>query len=355
MPFKKATKTRIKLRLAIEGPAGSGKTYTALAVATDLEPGGRIAVIDTERGSASKYADLFAFDVLELDSFHPSKYVDAIAEAALAGYAVVVIDSLSHAWDGKGGILEIVRRKGNSFNAWGDVAPIEDALLDALTGANIHIIATMRTKTAYEVEKDEKTGKMQPRKVGLAAVQRQGLEYEFDVVGRLDDENTWTTTKTRCPALTGALISKPGKPLAETLRAWLTGAPVETPSTAPKVEPAPYAEDDEDDDTITYTPELEPPTEREWHPLEDPKFITSLRDIKIVNVADQESFVASAGKNHPQETLREACRLEYVKRFNAQQKAKSATRGRGPHALAATSSEPVPESLESLPTGRRAS
>ena len=106
MPFTKATKQEAKLRLALAGPSGSGKTYTALQIATHL--GGPIALVDTERGSARKYADLFSFDVLELDSFHPERYIEAIHEAEEAGYAVLILDSLSHAWAGKDGALELV-------------------------------------------------------------------------------------------------------------------------------------------------------------------------------------------------------------------------------------------------------
>jgi hypothetical protein len=231
--FKKAVKISAKLRMALAGPAGSGKTYTALLLAREIAGGQPVAVIDTERGSASKYADLFDFDVLEMDTFHPTKYVEAIRAAEAEGYAVIVIDSLTHAWNGKGGILEIVQRKGNSFQAWGEVKPIENALLEAITGSRVHIIATMRTKTEYVVEQTDK-GKAAPRKVGTAPIQRDGLEYEFDVFGELDQENTLTIEKTRCPALTGAVIAKPGSQLADTLRTWLTGVTVE--KQAPVVE-----------------------------------------------------------------------------------------------------------------------
>src|SRR5690606_34635021 len=105
--FKKATKSQAKLRMAITGPSGSGKTYTALSVGTPL---GRIAVIDTERGSASKYADLFDFDVLELTEYNPRNYIEAIRAACAGGYDVLIIDSLSHAWSGQGGVLELVDR-----------------------------------------------------------------------------------------------------------------------------------------------------------------------------------------------------------------------------------------------------
>src|SRR5438105_1319497 len=127
MPFVKATKVDAKLRMALIGPAGSGKTFTALSVAAGL--GGRVAVLDSEHGSASKYADLFEFDVIEPETFSPQVYIDAVLEAERAGYGVIVLDSLSHAWAGKGGALEMVdaasrRAKGNKFIAWGEVTPL---------------------------------------------------------------------------------------------------------------------------------------------------------------------------------------------------------------------------------------
>ena len=101
--FKKAVKHESKLRLAIAGPSGSGKTFTSLAIGTSL---GRVAVVDTESGSASKYADLFDFDVMEIDApFHPNKYIEAIKGAVQAGYDVVILDTLSHAWFAEGGVL----------------------------------------------------------------------------------------------------------------------------------------------------------------------------------------------------------------------------------------------------------
>ncbi len=224
MTFQKATKRRAKLRLALIGPSGSGKTFTALTFAAGL--GSRVAVIDTERGSASKYADMFSFDVLEPDSFSPMTYVEAIREAERARYDVLVIDSLSHAWTGKDGALEqvdsIAKRSqiSNTFAAWRDVTPQHNAMVDAIIGANMHIIATMRAKTEYIMETNER-GKSVPRKVGLAPVQRDGLEYEFDVVADMDLDNNLIVAKSRCPALTGQIVAKPNGNLAAVLKAWL--------------------------------------------------------------------------------------------------------------------------------------
>jgi hypothetical protein len=224
--FKRATRTQSRLRLALAGPAGSGKTMTMLKIAATIAGDKPVAVIDTERGSASKYSDQFSFDVLELETFHPQNYIDAIQAAADAGYGALGIDSLSHAWMGKDGALELVDRaakrsqSGNSFGAWREVTPLHNALVDAMLRANLHIIVTLRSKQDYVQEKDDR-GRTTVRKIGLAPVQRDGLEYEFDVYGDLDAENNLIIGKTRCPELTGAVIPKPGEPLAKTLLAWL--------------------------------------------------------------------------------------------------------------------------------------
>lgn len=224
--FQKATKTQSRLRLALVGPSGSGKTYSALAIATGL--GKRIAVIDTERGSASKYAGAFGFDTLQLDTFHPQRYIDAISEAEQAGYDVLIIDSLSHAWIGREGALDLVdaaarrSKTGSTFNAWRDVTPLHNAMIDAILRTRCHVIVTLRTKTEYVVEKDEKTGRSVPRKVGLAPVQRDGVEYEMDVVGELDLENNLSVTKSRCPELSGTVTRRPGADLGKALATWLS-------------------------------------------------------------------------------------------------------------------------------------
>lgn len=222
--FKPATKSASKLRLGLGGPAGSGKTFTALTIATAL--GQRVAVVDTEHGSASKYSDIFKFDVVELDSFHPQNYIDAIHEAEAESYDTLILDSLSHAWMGKDGALELKdkatarSRSGNSFDAWREVTPLHNALVEAMIASRLHLIATLRSKTEYVVETDER-GKSKPRKIGLAPVQRDGLEYEFDVYGELDQDNTLIIGKTRCPALAGGVIRKPGAELAAVLMDWL--------------------------------------------------------------------------------------------------------------------------------------
>lgn len=230
--FKKASKKNARLRLALMGASGSGKTFSALEIAKGL--GSKIALIDTEHESASKYADQFSFDTLALDDFDPDHYVKAIEAAEDAGYEVVIIDSLTHAWSGTGGILDQKDRAGgDSFGAWRKLTPKHNALVDAIVRSKIHVIATMRAKQSYEVEKDEK-GKNSVKKLGLGAVQRDGMEYEFDVVAMMD-ESVMTITKTRYSKITGKAIRQPGEKFGRELAEWLSdGAPTE-------VTPAPIA------------------------------------------------------------------------------------------------------------------
>jgi hypothetical protein len=224
--FKKATKAAAKLRLGLIGPAGSGKTMTALRIAAGL--GGPVAVIDTERGSASLYAGErgLDFDVIELDTYGVERFIDAIKAAADGGYATLVIDSLSHAWSGKGGILELVDRKskasqsGNNFGAWRDATPRHNSLVDAILGAPLHVICTLRSKVEYVVE--NVGGRNQVRKVGLQPVQRDGLEYEFTVVGDVTQDHDLVVTKTRAAFLKDAVIREAGEDLGKQLAAWLS-------------------------------------------------------------------------------------------------------------------------------------
>lgn len=230
--FKKATKQAARLRLALLGPSGSGKTYTSLLLAGRIAEvrGGRVALLDTEHGSASKYADIFDFDTAELEGdYHPDNYVRAIQAAQAAGYAVIIIDSLTHAWSGPGGVLDLVeqigkrQKGGNRFAAWADVTPIHNRLIEAILAANIDIIATMRSKTEY-IQTNDDRGKTRIEKVGMAPIQRDGVEYEFDVVGDMTIANDLIISKSRCPDLAGKVIVKPGADVADVLLAWLGGA-----------------------------------------------------------------------------------------------------------------------------------
>lgn len=224
--FKKAVRSESKLRLALEGISGSGKTYSALRLAKGL--GGKIAVVDTERGSASLYSglpDIPEFDVLELtDSFSPEVYVDAIHAAEEAGYNVIILDSITPEWSGKNGCLELadLYSKGNSLAGWKKVTPMHRKFLDTIVNSKCHIIATMRCKAAVGLV-DGKVKKAQDK-----TEQRDGTEYEFTVVLSIDrDSHSAVASKDR----TG-LFKDPELISEETgkkLLAWLSDAPTLSP------------------------------------------------------------------------------------------------------------------------------
>lgn len=235
--FRRASKTKSKLRAAFDGTAGSGKTFTALRggvyIASTI-PNGRVAVINSESGAVEKYLGLapdgipFDFDVCELTDYSPTSYTAAILEAGRAGYAVLIIDSLSHAWEGSGGALELVDKKkgssANSFTAWKEITPMHRRMIDAILRSPCHVMATMRTKTEYVLEEQvNQQGRkvMVPRKIGMAPIQRQGMEYEFDVVGDLDVNHMLTVSKTRCPSVDGVQIVKPGIDFFKPILEWL--------------------------------------------------------------------------------------------------------------------------------------
>jgi AAA domain len=189
--FKKAERKQVKLKLAITGPSGSGKTFSALKIAQGLAEGKKIALIDTENGSGSLYADHLGmpiYDVMEMNApFTSMKYLEAIQHAVKMGYEILVIDSITHQWAGEGGILDRLEKEKqakpgtNSYTMWSRYTPEHEKFKQGYLEAPIHIIATMRSKQDYVMEMNEK-GKQAPKKVGLAPVQREGAEYEFTTV-----------------------------------------------------------------------------------------------------------------------------------------------------------------------------
>ncbi len=268
MAIRKAEKQQAKLRLGIMGSAGSGKTYTALAIATGLVgDSGKIGVIDTERNSACLYSDKFTFDVeADLHSFAPGAYVEKINEFAEAGYDVLIIDSLSHAWSGPGGALEMVddaakrSKSGNSFMAWRDVTPQHNKMVEAILGYPGHVIVTMRSKTEYVLEKNDR-GQTMPRKVGMQPVQRDGMEYEFTVVGDIDTDHNMVITKSRCSAIADKVFKHPGKDVAKVLLDWLNSGV--GPATPEPVALATPEQTKEVNDLLALMPE-HAPTRDKW-------------------------------------------------------------------------------------------
>ena len=227
--FRPATREQSRLRLTVDGPAGSGKTFSALRFAHALVDafGGKIAFIDTEHGSASKYVGEcpdgipWVFDVLKLVTFSPEKYTQAIEAAGRMGYTVLIIDSLSHAWEGKGGALEIKQKVGDSWSAWRHVTPIHNRMIDAILQSPCHIITTMRSRMEYIQETDER-GKVVIHKVGLAPVQRPGAEYELDIVCDINWAHIMTVSKSRCSAVADMTVERPGPEFMRPVIEWLT-------------------------------------------------------------------------------------------------------------------------------------
>jgi hypothetical protein len=240
--FTPATREKTFLKACFAGPAGSGKSFTSLRLAHAMQAvglGKRIAVIESEAGKIKKYAGYvvddrkWAFDAAVLTSFGPQEYIAAIEEAVRAGYDLIVIDSLSHEWQGAGGALEMVDRlsERNKFTAWKDVTPLHTRFIESILRAPAHVIATVRLKMGYvlvEETKDGKTSKV-PRKVGMEPIQRNGLEYEFEIFCSLDESHILRVEKTICPTIDGKTCIEPGEAFFRPVFDWLsTGEEVRT-------------------------------------------------------------------------------------------------------------------------------
>lgn len=230
LEVRKAERRRRPLKLAMMGPTGSGKSYTALKLAYEMGAE-NVILIDSERSSGEIYSDIFTnpdgstYDHIDLPDNDPATYIDALALAAAGGNDFVIVDGLSGAWSGAdGSILEKVDRSqasGGKFGAWRDVTPLHNRLVQALIDCRVNLIVTMRVKMAYALETED--GKTEVKKLGLQPVQRDGLEYEFDVVADLDLAHMVSVSKTRCAAIDGKIYPN-GTGLAKPLSEWLMQA-----------------------------------------------------------------------------------------------------------------------------------
>lgn len=223
MEIRKAQRRKAKLRLGIAAPSGAGKTYSALLMAFGL--GGKVGLIDTEHGSGDLYAHLGDYSVIGIEApYTVTKYTEAIKAFEDAGFDTIIIDSLSHAWAGDGGLLDkqgkIADRPGaNGYAAWRTITPEHNALVDAMLQSTSHIIATMRAKQDYVLETNEK-GKQTPKKVGLAPVQREGMEYEFTVMLDVDMKHVASASKDRTGLFDGLYFTI-NQNTGKELLAWL--------------------------------------------------------------------------------------------------------------------------------------
>lgn len=260
--LKKAQRKRIKLKIGMAAPSGGGKTASSLILAygllkgehpdwSDTEIWDRIVIIDTENGSGELYAnckigetEIGAYNAVSIEPpYEPQKYIEAMTACKEAGMEVCIVDSLTHAWNGQGGLLEkqsnIAKRTGNGFTAWKDISPLYQKLVDTILQTDMHFICTMRSKTEYVQEKDEK-GRVAIKKKGLSPEIRSGAEYEFSMFLELDTDHQAFVSKDRTGVIDGQyFIVTPeiGKRLAK----WLDGGAPETtkPVVVAKIDTAP--------------------------------------------------------------------------------------------------------------------
>lgn len=207
MQLKKATRKQVKLRMGLSAVSGGGKTYSALKLAFGMvNDWSKIAVIDTENGSASLYSHLGDFNTIDLQApYTPERYIQAIKACEDAGMELIIIDSITHEWDGKGGMIDISNSMaGNSFTNWAKLTPRHQAFIDSILQSKCHIISCVRRKQDYEMSKDS-NGKTTVQKAGLKEITREGYEYELTVNFNLEINHMAIASKDR----TGLFMGKP--------------------------------------------------------------------------------------------------------------------------------------------------
>ncbi|MEO7327297.1 MAG: AAA family ATPase [Minicystis sp.] len=238
-----AERSNILLRAAFCGPSGSGKTKTAMLLATRMIERlglGPLYVIDAENRSALRYAwspksqtgYRFKHVPMPEDDYSPQTYMAALDFCEAQGAGVILIDSLSHAWNSINGVLEQVdalknkSRSGNAFSeGWGVMTPVQNRLIQRLNGCSVHLLFTLRAKVEWVMQENDR-GKKEPVKVGLAPVQREGMDYEPDLFFDMSvPHNDLTVSKSRCERLfPGETVRRPGVDFADTIIEWISDA-----------------------------------------------------------------------------------------------------------------------------------
>jgi hypothetical protein len=221
MQLRKATRQKAKIRLGLSGVSGGGKTFSALLIAKGIcGDWSKIAIIDSENNSADLYAHLGDYNVLPITApFSPEKYVEAIKACEKAGMEVIIVDSITHEWDGKGGCLEIVESLGGKYQDWAKVTPRHQAFIDAIIQSPCHMITTVRRKQDYEMIKDG-NGKVKVEKGGLREITREGFEYELTINLELDTKHNATASKDRTGLFMGKPAFVPGEQTGELIQQW---------------------------------------------------------------------------------------------------------------------------------------
>lgn len=284
--IRKARRSATKLRLLLTSPSGGGKTYSALLLAKGL--GGKAVVIDTEEGSSDLYDTLHDFDVVDLKPpFTPERYIEAIAACEEAGYEVIVIDSVTHCWSGKGGCLELVddiakaKFRGNTWSAFSEITPRWRAFVDAILRSSAHIICTGRSKT--ETAQVDDGGRKKVTKLGMKLEARDGLEYEFTcVLDIIHDGHYATVSKDRTGLFGGdprPVTVETGKRLAD----WLAGgAPIQAQPGTRQQEPA----------NATVEAHMKKPPRAGWRD----RVAQAVTVAELGTIGDEADAAASAGK-----------------------------------------------------------
>ena len=207
MILQQAQRSQVKLRIGLSGPSGYGKTMSALLLAYGItDDWNKIAVIDTENNSASLYSHLGDFNVLNLEEpYSPERYIKAIKTCEEAKMQVIIVDSISHEWNGKGGCLEMHEKLGGRFQDWAKVTPLHNQFIDGLIQSQCHMITTTRRKVDYSLDRDM-NGKTKVMKLGTKEITREGFEYELTVNFEfINDNHLVKASKDR----TGLFMDKP--------------------------------------------------------------------------------------------------------------------------------------------------
>ncbi|HEY0433347.1 MAG TPA: AAA family ATPase [Chitinophagaceae bacterium] len=221
MQLRKATRKKAKIRLGLSAVSGAGKTYSALLIAKGIcGDWSKIAIIDSENNSADLYAHMGDYNVLPISApFAPERYVEAIQACEKAGMEVIIVDSITHEWDGKGGCLEIVEALGGKYQDWAKVTPRHQKFMEAILQSPCHIITTVRRKQDYEMVKDN-NGKVKIEKAGLREITREGFEYELTINLEMDTQHHATASKDRTNLFAGKPAFVPNEKTGELIAQW---------------------------------------------------------------------------------------------------------------------------------------
>jgi hypothetical protein len=230
--LRQASRKKAKIRLGLSAVSGGGKTYSALLIGKGLAKGDltKVAIIDTENGSADLYSHLGPYNVFTLKApFSPERYVEAIQICQKSGMEVIIVDSITHEWDGVGGILSIAdSMTGNSYTNWGKITPRHNSFIQSILQSNCHMITTVRRKQDYEMTTNSQ-GKLVPQKVGLKEVTREGFEYELTLNLELDTRHNASCSKDRTGLFAGNVEFIPTEETGKLLLDWCESGEDEIP------------------------------------------------------------------------------------------------------------------------------